>query len=231
MASSKTAKPSAGRSRPRQSPQAVAAQARQRRGRLRWLAATVVVLAAVAVLYAVFQHATHTSSSHGDYPVGQPAVGATAPSFDLAASTGGQVSLADYRGKTVLLYFQEGLTCQPCWDQMTALEKQSAQVKAAGVDAIVSITTDPANLIAQKTHDMGLNTPVLSDPTMAVSKSYHANDYGMMGASRDGHTFILVGPDGTIRWRADYGGAPHYTMFVQPSQLLADLRAGETSTP
>jgi len=72
---------------------------------------------------------------------------------------------------------------------------------------------------------------VLSDPTMAVSKAYHANDYGMMGNSRDGHTFILVGPDGTIRWRADYGGAPHYTMFVQPSQVLADLRAGESKQP
>jgi len=43
---------------------------------------------------------------------------------------------------------------------------------------------------------MHLSTPVLSDPTLTVSVSYHANDYGMMGTSRDGHTFILVGPDG-----------------------------------
>jgi peroxiredoxin Q/BCP len=49
----------------------------------------------------------------------------------------------------------------------------------------------------------------------------------MMGASRDGHTFIVVGPDGTIRWRADYGGAPKYTMFLPTTSLLADIRAGE----
>jgi hypothetical protein len=55
---------------------------------------------------------------------------------------------------------------------------------------------------------------VLSDPGLAVSQQYHANSYGMMGASRDGHTFILVGPDGVIRWRADYGGPPKYTMFL-----------------
>lgn len=73
---------------------------------------------------------------------------------------------------------------------------------------------------------MGLTTPVLSDPDLAVSKTYDANSYGMMGTSRDGHTFILVGPDGTIRWRADYGGAPDYTMYVTVNKLLADLKAG-----
>jgi peroxiredoxin len=92
---------------------------------------------------------------------------------------------------------------------------------------VLSITTDPANLIAQKTTDMHLSTPVLSDPDLTVSAAYHANDYGMMGTSRDGHTFILVGPDGLIRWRADYGGAPNYTMDVPVTQLLADLKAGE----
>ena len=45
----------------------------------------------------------------------------------------------------------------------------------------------------------------------------------MMDTSADGHTFILVGPDGHIRWRADYGGAPNYTMYVPVDRLLADL--------
>jgi hypothetical protein len=57
-------------------------------------------------------------------------------------------------------------------------------------------------------------TPVLSDPTLQVSRSYNANRYGMMGYTRDGHTFILVGPDGIIRWRSDYGAAPDYIMFL-----------------
>jgi peroxiredoxin Q/BCP len=29
-----------------------------------------------------------------------------------------------------------------------------------------------------------------------------------------------------IQWRADYGGAPNYTMYVAPSQLLTDLTSG-----
>ena len=81
--------------------------------------------------------------------------------------------------------------------------------------------------ITTKARDMGLTIPVLSDPALAVSRQYQASSYGMMGASRDGHTFILVGPDGTIRWRADYGGPPKYTMFLPTSSLLADIKAGE----
>ncbi len=46
------------------------------------------------------------------------------------------------------------------------------------------------------------------------------------GKTTYGHTFIVVAPDGTISWRADYGGAPHHTMYVSPDALLEDLRIG-----
>jgi len=205
------------------------AEATARRRRLvTWAVAAVAVAAAVGGLYAVFQHssASQADGAGPSFQVGSPGPGQPAPGFTLASSTGGTVSLADFRGKSVLLYFQEGLTCQPCWDQIAQLESAFAAVKAAGVDQVVSITTDPADLITQKTRDMGLSTPVLSDPSLAVSKAYHANSYGMMGTSRDGHTFILVGPDGVVRWRADYGGAPNYTMDVPPTQLLTQLKNG-----
>ena len=45
----------------------------------------------------------------------------------------------------------------------------------------------------------------------------------MMGGMRDGHSIVLIGSDGTIRWRADYGGAPKYTMFSPTGKVLADL--------
>ncbi|AEW95113.1 MULTISPECIES: peroxiredoxin family protein [Streptomycetaceae] len=205
------------------------AQGTERRRRtLRWTAAIAAAAAVTGGLYAVFSSSSSSAGSgKATYQAGTPGIGATAPGFALAASTGKKISLAGYHGKTVLLYFQEGLTCQPCWDQMTDLEKDAAKVKAAGVDQILSVTSDPADLITRKTKDMKLSTPVLSDPDLAVSKQYDANSYGMMGTSRDGHTFVLVGPDGKIKWRADYGGAPKYTMYVAPDKLLADLKAGE----
>ena len=193
----------------------------------------VVVVAALAGLYLVYRSTTHTAAggsgtsagggSGYPYAVGQPGVGAPAPGFDLASTTGRRLDLASLNARTVLLYFQEGLSCQPCWDQITDLEKHAADLKTAGIDTVVSITSDPVDLLTQKVHDMGLSTTVLSDPDLAVSKTYHANDYGMMGTSRDGHTFILV-RRGTIAWRADYGGAPKYTMFVPTTGILTDLR-------
>ncbi|MGH3678260.1 MAG: hypothetical protein ACRDU5_21500 [Mycobacterium sp.] len=76
--------------------------------------------------------------------------------------------------------------------------------------------------------DEKLLTPVLSDPDLQVSRAYQANKYGMMGDMRDGHSFVLVGPDGVIRWRADYGGAPDYTMFLPTDKILADLNTERT---
>ena len=65
---------------------------------------------------------------------------------------------------------------------------------------------------------------MLSDHDGSVSDSFSARDFGMMGHDRDGHTFVLVGQDGKIIWRADYGASPRYTMFVPVDELLAQLR-------
>jgi peroxiredoxin Q/BCP len=193
---------------------------------VRWAAGISAAGIVTAALYGVFTHSSGSNAA-GGFQVGSPGPGQRAPGFTLDASTGRPISLGDYTGKTVLLYFQEGLTCQPCWDQIADLETDAAAVHAAGIDQILSITTDPVGLITRKTHDEHLSTPVLSDPDLAVSRAYEANSYGMMGTSRDGHSFVLVGPDGVIRWRRDYGGAPKYTMYVPPAALLADLAHGQ----
>jgi peroxiredoxin len=215
---------------PRSAATSPGANQRARVGRGSWMvygAIGLAVAAVIGVLSGVYRgSASDSFAGSGSYAVGDPGPGAPAPAFDLAASTGGRLSLSALRGNTVLLYFQEGLTCQPCWDQLGALESDASALKSAGIDRVVSITTDPIKMIKQKVADDGLTTSVLSDPDLAISRAYHANAYGMMGTSRDGHTFILVGPDGTIRWRADYGGAPNYTMFVPVDKLLAQLKAG-----
>jgi peroxiredoxin len=163
------------------------------------------------------------------YQVGDPGPGATAPPIKLA-TTGGSFDLAVPGGQTTLLYFQEGLGCQPCWDQLTDIQANLDSYRALGITRILSITTDPLDAIRQKVTDMGVTIPVASDRDLAVSRDYRANQYGMMGQSRDGHSFIVVGSDGRIRWRADYGGAPNYTMYVPSPSLLADLRAGLSGT-
>lgn len=169
--------------------------------------------------------AAATASPVG-YATGTPGPGSAAPDFTLRSTSGGNVTLSAFRGKTVLLYFHEGIGCQSCWDQIRDLEKSKARLQAAGVDQLLTITSGPVNLIAQKMADDHLTATALADTDLAVSRTYNANQYGMMGDSRNGHSFILVGPDGRIQWRADYGGAPDYTMYVPVRTLLADLRSG-----
>ena len=198
---------------------------RQRRIPFVPIAGGVVI---VAALFAIFLASRSSSSSGGGYPcqVGAPGSGKPAPAVHLTATNGSTFDLNNERGKTVLLYFQEGVGCEPCWKQISDIEGQRASFTAAHVDEIVSITTDPMSTLRQKVTDEHVTIPVFSDPDLSVSRSYNANRYGMMGTSTDGHTFVLVGPDGTIRWRADYGGEPNYTMYVPVDHLLADLNKG-----
>lgn len=204
------------------------------RVRRRWVApvAVLAVLLLLAGLYGVFRSGSAPATATGsvDYQVGDPGPRKPAPQFTLRSAAGQQVSLSAYRGKSVLLYFHEGLGCQPCWDQIRDLEKNPAALRDAGVDQLLTITSGPADLIAQKMADDKLQSIALADIDLSSSRTYNANRYGMMGDSRDGHTFILVGPDGNIQWRADYGGAPRYTMYVPVPKLVADLKSGRQAS-
>ncbi len=196
--------------------------------------AGVAVAAALVGLFVILETSgqggtsTNPGSASGAYQVGQPAVGATAPDFTLPSTAGGTFSLSGQRGKTVLLYFQEGIGCEPCWQQIKDIESSASRFHSAGVDEVVSITTNDLGQLQQKASDEGIRTPVLSDSRLTASHAFNANMFGMMGQGADGHSFILVGPDGRIRWRADYGGAPNYTMYVPVDQILRDMHV---STP
>lgn len=206
----------------------VRAEAARLRARRRLLVRVGIGAVVVgAVMFGIYGAGGGSGGRGGSrFRVGQPAIGAEAPGVQLASTAGGQFDLASQRGKTVLLYFQEGVGCQPCWNQIRDIERNQARFKALGIDELVSVTGNSLGDLRQKVSDEGLQTPVLSDPDLSVSKTYHANDFGMMGTSADGHTFIVVGPDGKIRWRADFGGAPNYTMYVPVDELISDLRTG-----
>lgn len=224
-------------SRDRSAERARAAQATAKR---RFAARIAIGIGAgVLALAAVYWWTGYGSQSAvgdplaGQYPfqVGKPGPGVAAPPIRLPATRGGTFDLASLRGQRVLLYFQEGIMCQPCWDQLKDIESHIEELRALGVDSLVSISTDPIDALKEKARIERLSTPVLSDPDLRVSRAYDANSYGMMGKSRDGHTFILLDKDGTILWRADYGGAPKYIMHVPIRNLVADLRQGLRKAP
>jgi peroxiredoxin len=188
----------------------------------------LAVIALAAVYFSNTSTVTAGSALAGRYPfeVGNPGPGELAPQIALPSTQGGTFDLRALEGETVLLYFQEGAMCPPCWDQLKEIEQQWAEFEALGIDRIVSITTDSLSVLRRVVANARLSSEVLSDPNLDVSYTYTTNNYGMMGGSHNGHSFILVGPDGKIQWRADYGGAPKYTMYMPVPNLLADLRQG-----
>ena len=215
----------------------IAVTARDQRARRLKRGVGGIVVAAVMGLGAIFAVSAGGGGGGGDaqatsgggkyaYAVGNPGPGKPAPELRLPSTAGGTFDLAAQRGKTTLLYFQEGLMCQPCWDQIKDLERDPSQLKALGIDQMVSITGNELGDLRTKASDEELETPVLADPGLQQSVVWEANKHGMMGESANGHSFVVVGPDGTIRHRADYGGAPNYTMYVPVKTLVADLRKG-----
>lgn len=172
----------------------------------------------------VQQTSTAGEAGKYQYAVGRPGIGQDAPLFVRPSTDGTNFNLGAFQDETVLLYFQEGVGCQPCWDQIKDIEKNWGQFQAAGVDTMVSITGDPLGALTRKVKLEGLKTPLLSDEGLTVSRMYTTNEYGMMGNGYNGHSFVLVGPDGKVRWRADYGGAPQYNMYIPVPNLLADMK-------
>lgn len=214
----------------RPAPAARRREARRRQRQRLLVRVAVIAAVAVAALFVIARGGSDggggTASAGPVFAVGQPGPGEPAPGFTLPSTAGGSFDLAKQRGKTTLLYFHEGLGCQPCWDQMRDIEKDWAEFESLGVDQLVAIAGNPLAQLRQKAADDDLTTPVLADPELSLGRTYEANQYGMMGTSTYGHSFIVVGPDGEIRWRADYGGSPDYTMYVRTADLLDDLRAG-----
>lgn len=211
---------------------AEAARAAQKRRALRTkVVAGTAAAAVLGGLFLVYDDAAEEvsgSSANLDYAVGSPGPGEQAIDFTLTSTEGEDVSLSDFRGQDVLLYVHEGVGCQPCFDQIRDLEKQAAKLEAAGIDQLVTITSAPRDVLAQKMDDDALASVALADPGLDMISSYEANKYGMMGDSRAGHSFLLIDGDGEIVWRADYGGAPDYTMYLPVEQVLADLEGGRT---
>lgn len=188
-----------------------------------WVLGGVAVLVVLVVAIAALNSTSPPGTPGRNYDVGEPGVGELAPDFSLPDAKGGTFQLSDQRGKDILLYFHEGLMCAPCWQQIEDIERDIAQFTDTGVDQVVAISIDGLAAQARHAQQRGITLPVLADEDRRVSQAYDALSYGMMNGATPGHSFVLVGPDGVIRWRADYGGPPDYTMYVPNGEILSEL--------
>ena len=127
--------------------------------------------------------------------------GDSAPDFSLEDQNGNTVNLADFKGKTLLLYFYPKANTSGCTTQATAVSEALPDLSGQNVAAV---GVSPDNPAQQKKFDdkHGLGFPLLSDPENAVSQAYGA--YGekkMYGKTYMGviRSAFLIDGDGKIR--------------------------------
>jgi thioredoxin-dependent peroxiredoxin len=125
-----------------------------------------------------------------------PSVGSAAPEFTLNSQEGTPVSLKDYRGKWVVLYFYPKDFTSGCTIEAHNFQRDLSQYQQKNV-VILGVSVDSADSHKQFCAKEGLNFKLLADTDHKVSTTYDSmmTYKDMQIAAR--HTFI-INPDGKI---------------------------------
>jgi len=124
--------------------------------------------------------------------------GQKAPGFTLRDQDGKEVSLSDFRGKTVVLVFYPLDFSPVCTDQLSVYQQTLGELDQRGA-ALVGISVDSAFTHKAFREHLGLTMPLLADfhPKGEVAKSYGVWDEQWGNAGR---ALVMVGPDGDVTW-------------------------------
>jgi peroxiredoxin Q/BCP len=128
------------------------------------------------------------------------AIGDKAPAFSLPRDGGGNVSLADFKGRKLVLYFYPRADTPGCTREAIDFTRLRPQFAKAGTE-ILGVSADPvkAQDAFKKKHDLTIG--LLSDETHKMLEAYGAwgkkSMYGksFMGIQR---MTVLIGPNGKI---------------------------------
>ena len=132
--------------------------------------------------------------------------GRPAPEFSLPSDEGTTVSLGDYRGRRVIIYFYPAAGTPGCTKQACDFTENLTTFADAAVD-VVGISPDRPAKLASFREKEGLTFPLLSDPDHAVMEAYGAwGEKSMYGRTSVGviRSTFLVDAEGVIE-EAQYG--------------------------
>jgi peroxiredoxin len=123
----------------------------------------------------------------------------TAPDWKLKDSEGRTHSLAEFRGKPVLMIFFLGRGCLHCKQQLEVFAKKSRELSAAGLTVIAVSTDDEKGIRGSLADYKPAPFPflMLSDPKSQVFQAFRAyDDFEQITL----HGTILIDADGFVRW-------------------------------
>jgi peroxiredoxin Q/BCP len=123
-----------------------------------------------------------------------PKIGQPAPEFTLPTNTGnGKISLTDFRGKWVVLYFYPKDFTSGCTIEARRFQQNLPKFTAKNTQ-IIGISADDVDQHAKFCDSEGLKFPLLADTDGSVSKVYGS----WLGFFSMRHSFI-IDPDGVLR--------------------------------
>lgn len=120
--------------------------------------------------------------------------GDTAPDFTLDDQDGSPVSLADLRGRKVVLYFYPAAMTPGCTTEACDFRDSLGSLQGAGY-AVIGVSRDAPAKLKEFAERDGLTFPLLSDPDRAVHDAYGAwgekLNYGKVVEGVLRSTFVL----------------------------------------
>jgi thioredoxin-dependent peroxiredoxin len=124
----------------------------------------------------------------------QPPINQPAPAFTLPTNTGdGTISLKDYLGKWVVLYFYPKDFTNGCTIEARRFQQDLAKYQARGAQ-IIGVSADDVDSHAEFCDAEGLKFPLLADTDGSVSKAYGS----WLGIVSLRHTY-LIDPKGVLQ--------------------------------
>jgi peroxiredoxin Q/BCP len=152
----------------------------------------------------------------------QPAAGTSAPDFSLTTNDGSQVSLKDYRGKWVVLYFYPKDFTSGCTMEARNFQRDLAKFEQSGA-VVLGVSVDTAQSHKDFCTKEGLNFKLLADPDAKVSTEYGSvMDY--KGEKLAARNTFLINPNGEIA--KVYTGVKPADHSEQVLKDLAELKKG-----
>jgi thioredoxin-dependent peroxiredoxin len=125
-----------------------------------------------------------------------PAVGANAPDFTLNSQEGKPISLSQYRGKWVVLYFYPKDMTTGCTIEAHNFQRDQAKYDAKNA-VVLGVSVQDSNSHQQFCTKEGLTFKLLADPDHKVTEEYGSlKNYGVAKLAAR-HTFI-IDPKGKI---------------------------------